>query len=61
MQPAACAVCGSAPKDKGDGNWVEFAEYETEEGLALTHPRGLKYFCGRRLKQAEALQSLSLE
>ena len=61
MEPAVCAVCGSTPQYKGDGNWVEFADYETEEGLAITHPQGLKYFCGRHLKQAEALQSLSLE
>ena len=61
MEPAVCPVCYSTPKHKGDGQWIEFADYSKAEDLALTHPQGLKYFCGKHVEQADALRALPFE
>ncbi len=63
MKPASCAVCGAASESEagGGGHWVEFADFVTDGRDALSHPKGLEYFCARHLSAAERMKHLDAQ
>jgi hypothetical protein len=62
MRPAICAICAipcvKEPPPRA-GDWLEFADY-VDEGLALTHPEGVVYFCSKHVAVARLLTAKTL-
>ena len=60
MKPAVCSICGKTPlSTDGDGDWVEFLDYDSEAELTYSHPKGLEYFCGEHISQARCLDNMN--
>lgn len=60
MKPAECVICGryaAVEKNGCEGGWVKFADFEADEPIAFSHPRGLEFFCFDHLGIAQELKN----
>lgn len=58
MTPAVCCICGKIPTTDHDGDWLEFQDYDAE-GMGLSHPQGLEFFCGEHISSGRRFTSFT--
>lgn len=57
MKPAVCCICGKIPATAHEGDWLEFQDYHSE-GIGISHPAGLEYFCDEHVAAARSLTGM---